>query len=393
MSVTATRPRPAFEIPIGLAPKLLGGDAENWYEQLIFEDAPPSAQKFWVWLNKHGRYRTGDQMHRYAFGNVAEIAAEIGVASPTIRCYAIPWLVEHGWMSVQEVEVRGRTHSLWWCHWLLPFDPKGCTVDLGLGFMAPCDPPPSTRRGAENGARSAVFGAKKAPKTAPTNPDGLEERKQKTTTDAREVVVQASLGGEGEEARHPGAGPETRPEPTHVDQPPAAPSPSPSPMLDPEIARTMERHCPDPSFRAEVEELVPSWSAKMRREWLRKQGRKINDLAAYAEGIFRPWKLAGRCILTGIKEAAAPMPNQPSAAQEAARKAERAERDARDRDVRGRRDALSEDDRAALQARFEAEHPLHPSLSRADRQAQAPLRKLEWLAWLDGELERREVAP
>src|SRR5258708_4487656 len=148
MTIAATASRLPYAMPWGLVPKVMPDHADDWQELLTLEDAPNSVRRFFRYLDRQGRMKTGREMHRYAYGDLRKLRnhpdprLRVDVPESTLRYHAIPWLVENGWLTVQKVFVNRPARSPLWCHWLLPVDPEACVFDLGHGFTTAPDARP-----------------------------------------------------------------------------------------------------------------------------------------------------------------------------------------------------------------------------------------------------------
>ncbi len=354
-----------FIMPAGLVPKIMRNDVENWYEQLVLEDAPPSAMKFFRWLDQHGRYRTAGEMHRYAYGATKKIAGIIKAGDPTIREYAIPWLVENGWLFVEDVEVDGRKQKLWWCLWLLPFDltgrgvdMAGFAVDLG-GGMAPCSPQAErkpTRKKAARQPLRADFEPHCAengrPKTAPTKPYGLEDNNRKTTTDREDagaavVVVEAAPDRGGEKAAGPPPALTLAPELAELLSEVAAPG---RPSLAAKVAEWCHRH--------PIDRVVRAILATIKAD---REGKVTKTFIAYAQGTLNIMALEGDAEIKATPVRRGPSPEEAAAAQ--AERLERRRTEARADAINARWKSLSEAERTKIFSEWDLANPRPPGMN------------------------------
>jgi hypothetical protein len=323
--------------------------------------------------------------------SIRSIARGVGLAESTVRNTALKWMVARRWVELTDFMVDGELQTMVFCKWRMPDPFEGAVFNFGHGvkvrlengqveFVDPAESIPESRPDGRP-SPAPILGAGGAPKSAPNVGDELKREYRKTTDreDAKTVVVQASPGGE---------------------------NPEKTPDLDPRIAATLERQIADPGERAELAAKVPTWTLIHRVEWiinairqlavnrekLRAKGRKIRDLASYAEGILADWKAAGRCTLRGIRETPEPIPNLISPAQSAAD----AEARRRDDESESRRDSLwsacPEAERQALSDEWDRSNPPMPSADPKLRRSLARFREVARLKWCREEHERREGA-
>ena len=394
-SRTSTR-RP----PPDLIPLVNSGEADV-IRQLVALAAPYSVIKVLLVL--------GSLCKRYeepgTFAYQCYLADNAKLGESTVRV-ALDWLEAQGFISRSQILVKGIDRVMIWCLWLIPsgrFDRE--TFDLGQGLprrkksarkVDPTTKPqtiPICSPSAESCAQPNAPRDRKWIGIEDSSPDDRPRERGR-------VVVPASLGGEEDRTSSPTLPATTSP------TPPAGPPPD----LDPRIEAELHRQIPDADEREALASKILTWTATHRTQWIinairqlafnrakmAAKGQKIRDLAAYAEGILADWKAAGRCTLRGVKEAIEQAPNTPSPEQADAAKAERQHLAATTQARHDRWQALSADAQAALQAEWEAANPPDPSTARSGRRpASDPLRKLQWIAWRDEELERRsrEVNP
>jgi hypothetical protein len=294
-----------FVMPAGLIPKPSPQGNDSRLDQMLKEGAPRSAMKVFTELDRIGRFKTGDQRHGYAYPYITTLAKELNIAPSTVRVRALPWLVAHGWITEQKVIIGGKSRTLYWCLWLLPFAPQAARDVPPPPAKKPRTRKPATEQFSTPGAHSYCYNC------APDNPYGLEESNKKTTTDVEEVVVfPASRLEEGEK-----------------------PEPSEPPQLHPELAKALDHESYDDDDRAELTARLPDWIARhqvaavikviLEMAAARKAGKKIASLTAYAEGILKNWLIDGKPSMRHAKPPPLPEQNRTYTEDEATkRKAE-----------------------------------------------------------------------
>jgi hypothetical protein len=359
-------------LPIGLIPKPLParGDPDR-LRQMLLEGAPPSAMKVYLVLDELARYRTdGHGMHRAAWPKVWEICRVTGLSSPTVRVTALPWLREHGWISEQVILYKGKPRVMWWCHWLLPFDPAGQVPDFGQDRLPSSEsrPKPPRKSKASHpqslppGPGSAEILARQ---TAPDSSYELERETEETTdrVNAENVVVD-SAPPPGEEDGG-----------TQADLPG---EPLPAAAIDPAIAAVLEAEFPDAGDRDELAAEVAGWLTRCVVEWVvkliketaaarRKRAatpKPVHSLAGFAGGTLANWLRAGQPTLRAARSAAsggapaAPPVNAPSADVVEANRARAIA--SRAPDPRQLWDAADPGERAVVEAEWDLANPARP---------------------------------